>query len=793
MIKACFAIYACIILSAPQAMPQEAITNGAIDTLILGDAASEQSHSLTSISSEVVHDGLGEPARRLLPLNPVSYDGGSVSFVLKVDPQRQNYLTVKLWGSDKGANRGRLILYLDGLQVGYRQEGDYDVLNQTDDEAIFQGRFLYQTVALPPMRTQGKTEVTLKIAGLGSMWPYGTNFTQKQHNLTEPTRGIYRVYTHTSTRFVPDASEKQGADVAPSVRPGGPGEEVLTQMKATVNARLTRLMVGKTDAEKENGGADGTILLLAEAYRTPWTVAYHDPRAITALVRVGDEFLRPGIIGARWLGAGPLGEAIMLVGAEPLQKALDEEIEVPANFPFVPDWRRREPLEEPAIKDAATSSEKVRIKRREAWARVLQASVTWNRKNGRRFYTNQSMIVDRNIYTANRGLMVIDPAQALSEREALRYIYEATGIQPWLGNDTSDGGSTKPYGTNYYQITRKGLSRELGYVGTYGETILRFCRDMAVLTGDEKVRQQLIKIQTARMNFRYPSLDPDGYRVMKLVSEIDARTAHFPVANGAYNAADVRELWWMEVPALTRDPVSVGAAQQSLEDHQYFFRLAQRSKDANTLGMMENVDDYATVKSLPKSSYRLPMTDGQPDFVFSDEQDAVLAIKHGQQRLFLNFYYRQEFGVSGAVRILDVTPAIMRIATVKSHYEVVSAGKEWTRPDIIDFERSGGFPPPGQRIHQAWQGEQLPISKRPDDATEPRYGAWGPFVGKAAFYSLRYGDYLIAINTTLDKTYDLDPPPKEKAAVDLVSGKEIKLSGPLKVEPLSTVVLWFGK
>lgn len=779
-----------LVASALPGLSQGASANGVIDTLILGVPASEQSHGLTQVRSEAIQGGLGEPARQLLPLDPVSHDGGSVSFNLKVDPERQNYLTVKLWGSDKGADRGRLILYIDGQQAGYRHEGDHDVLNQADDEPLFQGRFVYQTVALPPMLTKGKTEAALKIAGLGPMWSYGSSFAQKQKQFTRPSRGIYRVYIHTATRFSPEGSEKQGAYVTLETRPPGPGEEVLERMRATVNTRLARLMASATNAGSDGRAAEGNVLLLAEAYNTVGTVAYLDPRAIAALVRAGDTFLRPGVIGPNWIGAGPLGEAILRVGGGPLQKALEEEIELPANFPFVPDWRRREPLEEPAIRDANAAGSKVRIKRREAWARVLRASVDWNRKNGRRFYTNQSMIVDRNLYAANRGLMVVDPARALPEQEALRYIYEAIGLRPWLGNDAPEGGSTKPYGTNYYQITRKGLSRELGYVGTYGETILKFCRDMAELTGDEKVRRQLGKIEAARMYFRYPGLDPDGYRVMRLASEIDSRTAHFPLSQGAYAIANVREAWWMELPAFLKDPVSVGAAQQCLADNQYFPRLAQRANDNDTLGMMRNLDEYAAVKALPKSSYRLPMSVGQPDFVFSDEENAVLALKHGSQCLFVNFYYRQEFGVSGVVRILDVSPAVMRIATVRSQFEADSSGQEWTRPDIIDFERSGGFPPPGNKIHQAWRGEKLPIARRPADATRPEYGTWGPFVGKASFYSLRYGDYLVAINTTTDKTYELKPPAQASEARELVSGKIIRLTGPLKVGPLTTVVLW---
>ena len=778
------------ILAAALAGISPASAGNYLDAISFGDAASERSHGLAQAGSEEFRGGLGEPARRLLPLNPISYDGGFVSFTLKVDPERQNYFTVKLWGSDQGASRGRLILYIDGLQAGYRHEGDHDVLNQTDDEAVFQGRFLYQTLALPPLRTRGKSQVELKIAGLGPMWPYGANFAQKQRNLTNSTRGIYRAYTHTSTRFVPDPSEQQGEYIKPAVRPEGPGEELLAQMKTTVNHRLKQIIAAKTGDAGDTGDAQGRMLLLAQARDTSWTSVYHDDRVIAAIVRAGDAFVRSGNLDPEnWVGAGPFGEAIARIGRNPqLEKALDETIEVPAQLPAA--GRRNQA---PPKTTSDTSAGVVKMTRREAWARILCASVTGHRTRGRRYYTNQSMIVDYNLYAANRGLQVVDPAQALPEKQALHYIYEAIGLLPWLGNDTEAGGSAKPYGTNYFQITRKGLSRELGYVGTYGETILKFCRDMAELAGDENVRRQLIKLETARMNFRYPSLDPDGFRVMKIAGEIDNRTAHFPVANGAYSIADVREAWGMEVPALARDPVSVGAAQQCLEDHQYFYRLAQRTNDPDTLGMMRNIGDYAAVKALPKSDFRLPMTDGQPDFIYSDEENAVIALKHGAQRLFLNFYYRQEFAVSGVVRILDLTSAVLRIATVKAQFEVVSSGREWTRPDIIDFERSGGFPPPGQQIHQAWRGEKLPISKKPDDATLPESGSFGPFVGKAAFYSLRYGDYLFGINTTQGNTYNLPVPSGCRRAPDLVSGQTLDLSQPVKVGPLTTVVLLLGE
>ena len=509
--------------------------------------------------------------------------------------------------------------------------------------------------------------------------------------------------------------------------------------------------------------------MLAEAYNTRWTPAYQNPRVIDQIVRDGDAMAEdfandPKFIGKDWPGAGPLGKAIMLTWPA-IGKQMDAKIKV-------------------------GSTEMARGK---AWANMLQDSVDYWRTH-RRSYTNQSMIVDVNIYTANRALQLIEPGRALPEAKALRYLYESTGIEPWLGNDEPGGGSEKPYGEHYSLVSRKGISRELGYVATYGETILTFTREMAELTGDQKLREQLRKIEGARMYFRYPSVDGDGYRCMKLVSEIDNRTAHYPLSGSAYNAPNIRESWWMEVPALlSDDPVAVGAAQQSVAEGQYFAYIEGRLKDADTLGMMRNVSDWEKVKKLPPSPWRLPATPGQPDFAFADEENAVLALKHGETSLFINFSYRAERAVNRVARVFEVNPHLTRLSTVRPEVEVIISGETYERPDWIDGIRGLGHPPPGEEIHQAWAGEKMPISKRPADAKSPKYGDWGPFLGKAAFYSLQYGDYLIGLNTTETHSWTLHVPPGCRHAPDLISGKEMELAGDIKVPPLSTVVLYLGK
>jgi hypothetical protein len=58
-----------------------------LDSLAFGDPKSESRHAFNNTRSEKVPGGLNGPARRLLPLEPQSWEGGHVSFTLKVAPR----------------------------------------------------------------------------------------------------------------------------------------------------------------------------------------------------------------------------------------------------------------------------------------------------------------------------------------------------------------------------------------------------------------------------------------------------------------------------------------------------------------------------------------------------------------------------------------------------------------------------------------------------------------------------------------------------------------------------------
>jgi hypothetical protein len=53
-----------------------------LDRIKFGDGDSEKSHQFSDDHSEIIQGGLNQPARHLLPLDPVSYEGGRIDFVL---------------------------------------------------------------------------------------------------------------------------------------------------------------------------------------------------------------------------------------------------------------------------------------------------------------------------------------------------------------------------------------------------------------------------------------------------------------------------------------------------------------------------------------------------------------------------------------------------------------------------------------------------------------------------------------------------------------------------------------
>lgn len=762
MIRIITSVLVCLIASH--------VTAAHLDVIRFGDSRSEQAHRMSEQRSETISGALGLSARQLLPQEtPVVY-GGQLEFDVVVDPQKPTYFTVKIWGGDSGMERGRLLLLCDGKQVGMRHIGDVDCLDIMSDSPRFPGGFTYVTTILPKAMTAGKQSVRVQIRSLGRIWGYGDTWDKFQKVITEPSRGIYAAFTHTDAMFVPpaeDATQKPSATLRTS-----PGPEVLEAIKQRVNSAISAAL--KSDKIHQM-----QMQLLARAYYVTWTPAYKNQETIDRLIRAMDAlYLQykadpklaqwdPATYNADWFGFGPMGDVLRLVGD-----------------------KMTSALEQPVINGDG-------IGRRDAYAEMLLAAREWHRHH-RRQYTNQSMIKDLyGIYLANRGLQVVAPGKAMPEAAARRYLYESVGLQPWLGNDLPDGTSAKPLGDSYMQLTSDGLTRELGYVGSYGEvldwatSIYEATRQTLAEEGDPLIRQQLVKMAKARAAFRHPLLDADGHPAMVLETVVGWRDSQFP-GYITYGQRPARDANPFEAAVATMDPELIGYAQQMIEDNQYFNAMEGVMKEGMfrvTAGLLFAPDHYEAIRALPRSEYRLPMSPGAKDYVFADEENGVVAIRRGDETIYVSLYWRARYAVNFLAKVHHLTPTTERDATVWQDVVFDDSGMKYTRNGRT-IEPHSGRHEKNAGLQQALEGEVLPIARIPD-GIKFKPGDENIHAGKGTFYRLQYGPYLIAMNMTADREFPLPLPSSGQEAKDMVSGRSVKLDGTfLKVSPRSTVVIW---
>ena len=753
-----------------------------IDKIVFGDLSSEARHGVDAKASERVTGGLGEAARRLPPASPGARFSGDLTFRLTVDPAVQNYASVRLWGGD--ANDNKLTLFCDGKQVGYRHLGDVEILDIGTQAPPFAGRFTYRTFPLPLTLTKGRGQLDCAIRASGPYAVYTNRFEAFQKPMVQPSRPIYALYVHAEPFLETDDATGQ----APPLAKAGPsaGPEVLEGLKARVNLEIERKLAQPGPLEVLEAQ------FMARAHGLSWTKAYGNPKVAEKLVQSGDAYFARFLADPKtvyvdasrtnpdWEVLGPFGKALKLTAAD-IAPYLDAKI---------------------AAGPGAS------IPRREAYARMLDYGLVYALAH-RRLYTNQSMIVDlQGVYWSNEGLRALGSDKARPEPAMRGFLRESMGLQPWTGSLDDKGAATYSSSAadtgsfrsadDYKLFTKMGLSKELGFVGSYGEIldwatgIYRATAPGPGAEGDPQLRAQLLKMARARTYFRYPGIDAEGAATMLLEAPIGWRDPVYPGVT-----TYVQKSGWDNTPfytaVATRDPALMAIARQMLDDGQYFAVLRDRLKDKGqrtTIGLLEAYDEWRTVKDWPRSNVRLPMTPGQPDVVFADPEDGVVAIKNGDEILYAELYWRANCGVNRLARFHYQTPTTDRIATIASRVDFTPSGKSCVRPTSPHFS-AGAIPLIAypDEAPAALAGEVLPVAKAPPEA---RYRDQdNPYAGRGDYYEARYGPYLIAINAGAEKSVTVDLPSGEGARTELVSKRAIAAGEKaLTLAPGQTAVIY---
>jgi regulation of enolase protein 1 (concanavalin A-like superfamily) len=623
--------------------------------------------------------------------------------------------------------------------------------------------------------TLGRTNLTLtiqpcgRIYDLGSGGPPGGNY---QFNMVTNSRGIYQAYTHTDPVLNP-TGETQGSAPVTTVRPS-PTVSTLSPGGTFYNG-ISNYLSGRMSANVTNFTVND-FLQLAKAYSVSnFSVSYTNPALVTKVIAgvdcyASNYYANTSVVNGWGGNYGPIGWAVHL-----LFPSLQSSLDVTNNF-------------------GAGGS----VSRRKAWGDLLLASREYGRLN-RNDLSNQGLISGSYIYMANRALLDLTNTSAFAETNAQRYLLEAIGLSPWTGDDLAGGGSDYLHGTNYFQVTPKGLTREWGYVGAaYGEMQF-YAADFYSWTTNPVFLAQCVKMAKARANFRRPAIDVSGnnyYQAMEGIGLLAWRGANESDAEFADEICYGDRTGWalgLRCAAATGDTNLVGFAKQMLADNQYFNNLTVSSTEYSAIGnqgdsrdALDVFNDYKIVSNAADSGVRLPMTDGQPDFAWADEENGIVAVKHGNERLWLETYYQAKTGtgVNGVGRFYYSTNNFDRYGMLEVSPQINFNGAFYNRPNIMDKPEQNFYVPPDDPL-QAYQYERLPVATDDPLATDDE-----PFRGKALFWATRYGNFLVGINRSAAKTYQLQTPSDFVSATNLVTGQN--LSGTIYVAPQSTVILYLS-
>ncbi|MFD1787535.1 hypothetical protein ACFSC3_08120 [Sphingomonas floccifaciens] len=760
-----------------------------IDAILFSDSGGLAAHSVRIDAGETVQGAAGQTALRLNPRDG-GWRGGLASFRLKVRPDALTYLTIRLWGGE--ASSGRLVLLCDGKQVGDAHLGGLEQLDIGAVAPQFPGAFFYRTLLLPAAVTKGRQTVDCAIEATGNIWPYGLAFDRFQRAMTAPSRGVYGLFTHDGAYFDPPAGIDDGKLAVAGKRPGpgriGPkmaGAETLSAIRQRIEGTVRGLLTATRPLGQHE------IVFLARFRLKSWSPLAKDPRIVPAILKGMDGFAvayaaDPMVVrnekstwNPDWFGFGPLGQTLVL-GQDVLKPFLDEEI----------GWRSG-----------------TRAPRRVAYLEMLTASRDWFRQH-RRLYANQSMIVDTfGLYLANRGIGVLDPAKALPEDQARRYLYEAIGIEPWRGADLPDGkpsyaqslssnGTAVPVvGTDFRTVTRMGLTRELGYVGHYGEVLdwVSWAYDATRPTfdapGDPKILARLSALARARGVFRYPAADDEGFAAMRMMTDIGWRDPKSPGAVTYLQDLRPGAASPFQAAVLTRDPTLIGYAQQMIADNQLWGPIRAQMQDKSfrsTYGLLDVIDDFAAMISVPDQAAKLPMSVSAPDFAFADPENGVVTIKRGEERVFASLYWRANMGINGLARVWTSGPRGHRIATVAVDTAFTPSGSTWVRPDKVALMYNDAINKAYGRS-SAEAGSSLPIAAAPA-GVKVTPGRDSFYAGRGDRYVLNYGGYTVVMNMSDSKPATFVVPPHDGS--ELVSGRAMPAGGRVRLEPLSSMIFF---
>lgn len=816
-----------LILAAMMLLPVGA-TAQVTDRIVLGNALSEQQHGLITYcpdKTQTVSDGLlGQTARNALRFeqnpfcgsHPGIY-GGEYSFVLRVDGTAQNYLTLRTSGSDV-TNGERYWVQVDGREL----------LDYTRDAVTFgsnraPGAFAYNTLVVPRIMTDGKQQVVVRVRSVGRYWGYAPQgqFDTYQRALAQDMPPVYAVYMSTNPN-VELADEQQGSLRRYADAPASGSTATLAQMKTEVQNALVNAIKNQVNGGdfKPAYANNNFNVVLAMGYAYQRGVYGTSANDLAKKIRVAiDSLVYINNLGKA--GADITLSAEGQTATRQLAWAGWGGLYGQQGMGMYLLWRAGKVTD--AFLNQQVDLGNGKKTRREQWIEAFRESFDVGMTySGRRYITNQLMESSHSVYGAALALYALDPqTYHNAPKLALRFMREAVGVDEWtgvpknalfdgsvkdadgypdyvLGDPDTEASGTNYWGHHFHAMTAKGNGREQGWTCTscYGNMAGRIT-DMYIATlqdpyigtsaavpagspaGDTDILNVALMNTKTQAYFTYPNVDAKGNRGIIGESSMCWRNRYDPGHN--FYAS-------LMCGALADDEEVLGHALQAYKEGHFAPDTGGRLFPYYTHNyyLADAIDKLIAYAAAHDSDYkRMPSTSGEPDYVMGDAQDAVVAVKHGDVYLFVNFMAESSPLESGKAHL--ITPQTVKaISFVPEVLKTFPSGQTVTCADVYwNGNHKITYPDNPQMANGGMQYE------RPAYDAQGHYNSARPM---AQYYQQLLGQYLVAQNCSAADTYALvmSDAVSGRQAVDISTGQTVTLSSAITLAAQETKVYYIA-
>lgn len=717
-----------------------------LDEIVFGNEVSEMQHGLTTYApskTEITTEGLlNQTSRFFLPNtnNPfqgayTGIYGGEINLVLKVDGKCQNYFTVKFSGSD--GNDERIIMEVEGKEVGNRYHSNEDYF-LGELNKVGPGSFCFRTMPIPRALTDGKEYVKVRLRSTGRFYGYGTpsQYATYQRAMTGNTIGLYKMFVHTDPGFAIPESELGGKTPSYVTSESNTATNLITLKESAIssaNSYFTSLLNGGDFIKTDPNNYYHPVEALAQAYFIPEiSKIYQKQSVIDKLLKFLDNMVinnynNEQTARTSWGGAfGRQGYAMSLIFDKINQSFLNEVI------------------------DLGGGTGKTR---REQWCETFKSSFDFG-ASSRKTITNQEMECAASVYGAALALYKLDAATyATYPAIGLRMVQEACGLREFTGNVTNlnstmpklGNPATSSKGAGYFWMTEKGTSHEPGWVGPdcYGNLAGKMM-EMYKMTvhhlgenGEVEILRMAVNHMKTQALFTYPFVGSDGKKDILGEGYICYRNQAVP-GESFYTS--------FSVAGISKDEALLGYLKQAIKDGRFQSPSSSEFKHTSNLYIFETL----VALNASNSTTQMPTTPEESDFCFADEENGVVSIKKGEEQLMLNFYFREEVD-NRLVRGHHITANFQRffeVKTDKTDARYVTSYR--TRDGWVNGSSSSYGTPPDNPI-SAYEG-QIEYYNSYDGVN---YN--GDRLLKD-YYFLKYGKFLIAMNTLSDTSKIIEFP-----------------------------------